>query len=115
MPTPFRCVAFHDTLLHTEKPPYRFPHTAADGLFAEQVAVRPGAGKTFVLTGTLPTLTRDQAKKLIEERGGKCSGSVSKKTAYVLAGEEAGSKLTKAQELGVTIISEQEFRGMIGE
>lgn len=73
------------------------------------------AGKTFVLTGTLPTLTRDQAKKLIEERGGKCSGSVSKKTAYVLAGEEAGSKLTKAQELGVTIISEQEFRGMIGE
>ena len=45
MPTPFRCVAFHDTLLHTEKPPYRFPHTAADGLFAEQVAVRPGAGK----------------------------------------------------------------------
>ena len=73
------------------------------------------AGKTFVLTGTLPTLTRDQAKKLIEERGGKCSGAVSKKTAYVLAGEEAGSKLTKAQELGVTIISEQEFRGMIGE
>ena len=73
------------------------------------------AGKTFVLTGTLPTLTRDQAKKLIEERGGKCSGSVSKKTTYVLAGEEAGSKLTKAQELGVTIISEQEFRGMIGE
>ena len=73
------------------------------------------AGKTFVLTGTLPTLTRDQAKKLIEERGGKCSGSVRKKTTYVLAGEEAGSKLTKAQELGVTIISEQEFRGMIGE
>ena len=71
------------------------------------------AGKTFVLTGTLPTLTRDQAKKLIEERGGKCSGSVSKKTTYVLAGEEAGSKLTKAQELGITIISEQEFRDMI--
>lgn len=73
------------------------------------------AGKTFVLTGTLPTLTRDQAKKLIEERGGKCSGSVSKKTNYVLAGEEAGSKLTKAQELGITVISEQEFRDMIGE
>ena len=52
---------------------------------------------------------------VIFARGGKCSGSVSKKTAYVLAGEEAGSKLTKAQELGVTIISEQEFRGMIGE
>lgn len=71
------------------------------------------AGKTFVLTGTLPTLTRDQAKKLIEERGGKCSGSVSKKTSFVLAGEEAGSKLTKAQELGITIISEQEFLSMI--
>ncbi len=73
------------------------------------------AGKTFVLTGTLPTLTREQAKKMIEQRGGKCSGSVSNKTSYVLAGEEAGSKLTKAQELGVAIISEQEFREMIGE
>ncbi len=73
------------------------------------------AGKTFVLTGTLPTLTREQAKKMIEQRGGKCSGSVSRKTSYVLAGEEAGSKLTKAQELGVAIISEQEFREMIGE
>lgn len=71
------------------------------------------AGMTFVLTGTLPTMTRDQAKKLIEERGGKCSGSVSKKTTYVLAGEEAGSKLTKAQELGITVINEQEFKDMI--
>ncbi len=73
------------------------------------------AGKTFVLTGTLPTLTREQTKQMIEQRGGKCSGSVSKKTSYVLAGEEAGSKLTKAQELGIAIISEQEFREMIGE
>lgn len=73
------------------------------------------AGKTFVLTGTLPTLTREQAKQMIEQRGGKCSGSVSKKTTYVLAGEEAGSKLTKAQELGITVISEQEFLEMIGE
>lgn len=73
------------------------------------------AGKTFVLTGTLPTLTREQAKQMIEQRGGKCSGSVSKKTSFVLAGDEAGSKLTKAQELGVAIISEQEFREMIGE
>ena len=71
------------------------------------------AGMTFVLTGTLPTMTRDQAKKLIEERGGKCSGSVSRKTTYVLAGEEAGSKLTKAQELGITVINEQEFKDMI--
>ena len=73
------------------------------------------AGKTFVLTGTLPTMTRDQAKALIESHGGKCSGSVSKKTSYVVAGEEAGSKLTKAQELGITILSEQELVDLIGE
>lgn len=73
------------------------------------------AGKTFVLTGTLPTMTRDQAKSLIESHGGKCSGSVSKKTTYVVAGEEAGSKLTKAQELGITILSEQELLELIGE
>lgn len=71
------------------------------------------AGKTFVLTGTLPTMTRDQAKALIESHGGKCSGSVSKKTTYVVAGEEAGSKLTKAQELGITVISEQELVELI--
>lgn len=73
------------------------------------------AGKTFVLTGTLPTMTRDQAKALIESHGGKCSGSVSKKTSYVVAGDEAGSKLTKAQELGITILSEQELVDLIGE
>lgn len=66
-------------------------------------------GKTFVLTGTLPTLKRNDAKAIIEKFGGKASGSVSKKTDYVLAGEEAGSKLTKAQELGIRIISEDEF------
>lgn len=71
------------------------------------------AGKTFVLTGTLPTLKRDEAKALIEKYGGKASGSVSKKTSYVLAGEEAGSKLTKAQELGIEIITEQQFMEMI--
>lgn len=71
------------------------------------------AGKTFVLTGTLEKYTRDEAKKIIENFGGKASGSVSKKTDYVLAGEEAGSKLTKAQGLGVTIISEEEFQEMI--
>lgn len=70
-------------------------------------------GLTFVLTGTLPTLKREQAKEMIEKRGGKCSGSVSKKTSYVLAGEEAGSKLTKANELGITIISEEQFLQMI--
>lgn len=71
------------------------------------------AGKTFVLTGTLPTLKRDEAKALIEKYGGKASGSVSKKTDYVLAGEEAGSKLTKAQQLGITIITEEQFMQMI--
>lgn len=70
-------------------------------------------GLTFVLTGTLPTLTRDEASALIKERGGKVSGSVSKKTSYVLAGEEAGSKLTKANELGVTVIDEEKFIEMI--
>ncbi len=71
-------------------------------------------GKTFVLTGTLPTLKRDAAKKLIEARGGKVSGSVSKKTSVVLAGEEAGSKLEKARELGVEIIDEAEFLRRLG-
>lgn len=71
------------------------------------------SGKTFVLTGTLPTMKRSEASKIIEENGGKTSSSVSKKTSYVLAGEEAGSKLTKAQSLGVTIITEEEFKAML--
>ncbi len=70
-------------------------------------------GKTFVLTGTLPTLTRSEASSIIESFGGKTSSSVSKKTDYVLAGEEAGSKLEKAQKLGVTVITEEEFNEMI--
>lgn len=70
-------------------------------------------GKTFVLTGTLETMTRKEAEDIIEKFGGKTSGSVSKKTDYVLAGEEAGSKLTKAQNLVITIISETEFKEMI--
>ena len=73
------------------------------------------AGKTFVLTGTLPTMTRDEAKALIEQAGGKVTGSVSKKTSYVLAGEEAGSKLAKAESLGVTVIDEPELQRMLGE
>lgn len=70
-------------------------------------------GKTFVLTGALEKYSRNEASDLIEKFGGKTSSSVSKKTDYVLAGEDAGSKLTKAQELGVTIISEEEFEKMI--
>ena len=71
------------------------------------------SGKTFVLTGTLSKFSRNEASELIEKFGGKTSSSVSKKTSYVLAGEEAGSKLTKAEELGVTVITEDEFLDMI--
>jgi len=70
-------------------------------------------GKTFVLTGTLPTLSRDEAKKLIEDAGGKVTGSVSKKTDYVVAGTDAGSKLDKAKELGVPVIDEDEMRRLL--
>ena len=71
------------------------------------------AGMTFVLTGTLPSMTRDEASALIEQYGGKTAGSVSKKTSVVLAGEEAGSKLRKAQELGVRIIDQAEFEALL--
>jgi len=73
----------------------------------------PLAGLTIVVTGTLETMSRDEANSLIEENGGKASSSVSKKTSYVLAGRDAGSKLTKAQSLGVPVISENEFKNMI--
>jgi DNA ligase (NAD+) len=73
------------------------------------------AGKTVVLTGTLPTLTRDEAAAMIEAAGGKVAGSVSKKTSYVVAGEEAGSKLAKAQELGVPILDEAGLRQLLKE
>ncbi len=70
-------------------------------------------GKIFVLTGTLPTLSRDDAKQMIKDRGGKVSSAVSKKTDYVLAGEEAGSKLDDAKTLDVKVIDEEEFLKMI--
>jgi DNA ligase (NAD+) len=81
-------------------------------LYRPAAPAGPFAGKTFVLTGTLPTLKREEAAAKIEALGGKVSGSVSKKTDYVLAGEDAGSKLDKAQKLGVKIISEAEFLKM---
>ena len=86
------------------------------GLLCEAVAEKPAdtlAGLTFVLTGTLPTMSRDEASALIKRAGGKVSGSVSKKTSYVVAGEEAGSKLTKANELGVTVIDEAALLEML--
>ncbi len=76
---------------------------------------KPLAGKTLVLTGTLPSLTRDEAKAMIEAAGGKVTGSVSKKTDFVVAGAEAGSKLDRARELGVALIDEPGLRALLGE
>lgn len=76
--------------------------------------ILPLTGKTFVLTGTLPTLTRNEAAELIESKGGKVTSSVSKKTDYVVAGEEAGSKLDKAQKLGITVLNEAELMTLLG-
>ncbi len=86
-----------------------------EGARRDRAAAGPLAGKIFVLTGTLPTLTRDEASALIEARGGKVTGSVSRKTDYVVAGDEAGSKLTKARELGVDVIDEQGLHALLAE
>lgn len=91
----------------------RFKEYGLDMTYTDTVKGDTFKGLTFVLTGTLPTLKREQAKEMIEALGGKCSGSVSKKTNYVVAGEAAGSKLTKAEELGVKVISEDELLAMI--
>jgi DNA ligase (NAD+) len=89
-------------------------HPASEKVSAQKTAALPFSGKTFVLTGTLPGLTREDVSARIESLGGKVSGSVSGNTDFVLAGEEAGSKLDKAQKLGVKIISEKEFLEMCG-
>ena len=80
-----------------------------------QKADKTFEGMTFVVTGTLPTLSRDEANALIERHGGKAASSVSSKTTYVVAGEKAGSKLTKAQNLGITVIDEDTLKKMAGE
>ncbi len=90
----------------------------AAGVHWTETAPQPSArgrldGRTFVLTGTLPTLTREDAKALIEAEGGKVAGSVSKKTDFVVAGEDAGTKLAKAQELGLAILDENGLRAML--
>jgi DNA ligase (NAD+) len=91
---------------------------AALGVVTEAVSEERGSlfeGLTFVLTGTLPTMSRDEASALIKQNGGKVSGSVSRKTSYVVAGDEAGSKLTKANELGITVIDEATLLEMINK
>jgi DNA ligase (NAD+) len=85
---------------------------AADSV-EEAQAAEIFAEKTVVLTGTLETMTREEATALIEARGGRVSSSVSKKTSFVIAGRDAGSKLEKAQKLGVNILNEQQFRAML--
>ena len=79
----------------------------------EQGSDQRFAGMTFVLTGSLERFTRDEASKMIEDRGGKVSSSVSKKTSYVVAGAAAGSKLRKAQDLGVPVLTEEEFLALM--
>ena len=98
-----------DAFLAQLPAPSTQPENALSGSLKSEIA-----GKTFVLTGTLPSMKRDQAAALIEAAGGKVSGSVSKKTDFVVAGAEAGSKLEKAQSLGITVLSEEELLGMLG-
>jgi DNA ligase (NAD+) len=95
-----------DTLLAAG---FEWPESEGEG----DATPKPLAGKTFVLTGTLPTLTREDAKEMIESLGGKVAGSVSKKTDYVVAGAEAGSKLQKAESLGVAIIDEVQLLALL--
>jgi DNA ligase (NAD+) len=91
----------------------RFKDLGLTMLAEKKVRTSTLEGLTFVLTGTLPTMTREAAKEMIESAGGRVSGTVSKKTNYVVAGEEAGSKLDKAQSLGVTVLDEAGLRTLL--
>ena len=88
---------------------YHAPTASANGSAEDAVSL---SGKTFVITGTLPTMSREEAKTFIEAHGGKVTGSVSKKTSYLVAGEAAGSKLDKANALGVPVLSEDDLKAM---
>ena len=102
--------------LHRSETAQQMERLKAAGVELTQPKAATGsalAGLTFVITGTLPTLSRKEAQAMIEQAGGKVSGSVSKKTNYLLAGEAAGSKLEKAQSLGVTVLSEEDLLSML--
>ncbi len=90
-------------------------HLEIEKVVRESTAHSQIAGKTFVITGTLPHLSRDEARALIERHGGKVSGSVSKNTNFLLAGNEAGSKLKKAQDLGIPILDESQLKQLLEE
>ena len=110
----FRVEANQTLIARLQAQSLQFSQTVSeDSTSAEMKASQAFAGKTFVVTGTLPTLSRKEVEALIKKAGGKVSSSVSKKTDYVVAGEKAGSKLTKAQELGIAILSEAQLQEMV--